>query len=89
MLFGRDLSTFCSLGDNLGVPKYKLLTDSVKKEVEELGKVMEDRISTIAKKMVEEKEKYLSKFISGKKVKPAYPPGTIVFLKDFSVPKSG
>lgn len=89
MLFGKDLSTLGSLGTNLGAPKYKLFTDSVKKEVEEFGKIMEDRISIVAKKIAEEKEKYLSKSNSGKKVKPAFPPGTIVFIKDFSVPKSG
>ena len=43
---------------------------------------MEDRISSLAKRIAEEKEKYLNKSNAGKKTKPAYPPGTIVFLKD-------
>ena len=89
MLFGKDLSTLGSLGNNIGTPKYKLFTELVKKEVEEFGKQMEDRISIVSKRIAEEKEKYLSKSNSGKKVKPAYPLGTIVFLKDFSVPKNG
>ena len=50
---------------------------------------MEERISKVARRISEEKEKYLLKANSSKKVKPAYPLGTIVFLKDFSVPKSG
>ena len=73
MLFGKDLSTLGSLGNNIGKPKFKLFTESVKIEVEEFGKLMEDRISTVAKKIAEEKEKYLSKSNSRKKVKPAYP----------------
>ena len=89
MLFGKDLSILGSLGSNIGTPKYKLFTESVKKEVEEFGKLMEDRISIVSKRIAEEKEKYLSKSNSGKKVKPAYPLGSTVFLKDFSVPKSG
>ena len=86
---GKDLTTLGSLGNNIGAPKYKLFTESVKKEVEELGKLMEERISSVAQRISEEKEKYLTKANSNKKVKPAYDLGTIVFLKDFSVPKSG
>ena len=89
MLFGKDLSTLGSLGNDIGAPKYKLFTESVKKEVEEFGKLMEERISVVAKRIAEEKEKYLIESNSRKKVKHAYPLGTIVFLKDFSVPKSG
>ena len=77
-----------SLGNNIGAPKYKLFTESVKKEVEELGKLMEERISKVAQRISEEKEKYLLKANSSKKIKPAYALGTIVFLKDLSVPKS-
>ena len=89
IFFGKDLSTLGSFGNNIGAPKYKLFTDSVKKEVEELGKLMEERISKVAQWISEEKEKYLLKANSSKKIKPAYALGTIVFLKDFSVPKSG
>ena len=50
---------------------------------------MEERISAVAQRISKEKEKYLLKANSNKKVKPAYALGTIVFLKDFSVPKNG
>ena len=68
ILFGKDLLTLGSLGSNIGMPKYELFTESVKKEVEEFGKLMEDRISIVSKRIAEEKEKYLSKSNSGKKV---------------------
>ena len=88
-LFGRDPTKIGPLSSTSSPPKYRLFSDTVKDDVAKLRKLIEDRISSISDKIQEEKQKFLDRANKGKSEKPAYPPGTIVFLRDFSIPNNG
>ena len=89
MLFGRDLSKVGPLSSNLDPPTYKIFTEQVKDEVQKLRQLIEARIEEVAEKVKQQKAKFLEKENAKRLTKPALKLGTVVFLKDFSVPKSG
>ena len=88
-VYGQDLTNVGHLSAVANPPKYRLFNETVKAEIESFRLLMEKRIPEIAKRIKEEKTKYLEKVNKGKSKKPVMKPGTIVFLKDYSIPRSG
>ena len=89
MLYGRDLTNSGPIGTNIDPPDYRLFNESVKDDLKRLREKMVERIDQVSEKIAEQKEKYLQKENQGRKEKDNIRPGTIVFLKNYSVPKSG
>ena len=89
MLLGRDLHPLGLFGHPLKPREYRLFTESIKKDITDLKAVMHDRIAQVAQQIADNKEKTLLKENKGKTPKASIPQGTIVFLRDFSIPHSG
>ena len=54
-----------------------------------LKEAMDNRIKRVADRIQREKEKYLTKVNKGRSDKPVLPQGSIVFLRNYSIPKNG
>ena len=88
-LYGRDLADLGVLGKNLTPPKYRLFSEEVKEDLLLLKQTVQQRIASVEKKITSEKEKYLDKANRTRPKKDAFLEGDVVFLKDFSIPRSG
>ena len=88
LLYSRDLSALGNLGTPITIPEYRLFSDQVKDDLAKLSQIVSDRISTVQQRISKEKEKYLSKVNSGRNAKPTLPQGTIVFVRNFSIPQN-
>ena len=77
------------MGNHLSVPEYRVFSESVKRDIERLKENMRLRIPEIEGRIQKEKERFLSRANSSRKEKGPIEIGQVIFLKDFSVPKSG
>ena len=89
MLYCRDLSDLGTLGRKLDPPYYLLFNSQVKEDITRLKGIMDKRIQSVSERIQKEKDKYLSRVNKGKSDKPPLPQGTLVFLRNYSIPKNG
>ena len=88
MLMGRDISALGPLGVEFTQPEYRLFSDTIKKDLQKLRSLLEDRIETVADQIKQQKEKLLEKINKDRPVRQPIEPGSIVFIRNFSIPKS-
>ena len=89
MLYCRDISTLGTLGTSLTPPEYRLFSDKVKHDLEKLSSVMNERISSVRDRIQAAKNKRMESINSKRQKKESLKQGEIVFVKDFSIPRSG
>ena len=89
MLYCRDITQLGPLGQYMDPPEYRLFSEKVKDDINMLKRTTTERIERIRDKIILEKQKYIEKINSTRTNKETIPQGTIVFVRNFSIPKSG
>ena len=89
LLYCRTMTDLGTLGRKLDPPDYRLFTDTVKEDMILLKEALDTRIQNVETKIKTEKEKYLAKINSKRTDKPTLKQGTIVFIRNYSIPKNG
>lgn len=86
-LFGRQNESV--IFDSPKRPHYRLFRESVKDDLHELRKIVSERVEDISQKINHEKQKIMEKLNKHRITKSVVPQGSIVFVRDYSIPKSG
>ena len=88
-LYGRSFDDKGIFGSPSSYPRYRLFSESVQKDIEDLHLLVKERIVEMSQRLASEKEKFLSKANKTRLDKPAIPVGEVVFVKDYSIPRHG
>ena len=89
ILYGRDLSSLGITGNHLRIPEFRVFSETVRNDIVQLKGAMNSLLPELEEKIREEKEKMLRRYNETRVDKGPLKSGQIVFLKDFSIPKSG
>lgn len=89
MLYGRDINILGPLSTYMDPPEYRLFAKTVQEDLSKLRKLITDRIDAVQDRIALEKKNYLEKVNKIRESKDPLPVGTVVFVKDYSIPRSG